>query len=66
MPWYYKPSPLLEGYWGSQYLILAEREWRTTYAMYKTGEEDVKISVGRRKKYKAGEGWAVVEKNLSL
>ncbi|KAI4708855.1 hypothetical protein J4E89_006256 [Alternaria sp. Ai002NY15] len=66
VPWYYKPSPLLEGYWGSQYLILAERQWKTTYAMYKTGEEDAKISVGRRKKHKAGEGWAVADKNLSL
>ncbi|KAI4701477.1 hypothetical protein J4E81_003217 [Alternaria sp. BMP 2799] len=65
-PWYYKPSPLLEGYWGSQYLILAERQWKTTYATHKTGEEDLKIAVGRRKKLKAGEGWAVVEKNLSL
>ena len=37
-----------------------------TYAMHKAGEEDVKISVGRRKRYKAGEGWAVVDKNLSL
>ncbi|KAI4685395.1 uncharacterized protein J4E84_006123 [Alternaria hordeiaustralica] len=66
VPWYYKPSPFLEGYWGSQYLFLAERQWKTSYSLHKTGEEDVKISVGRRKKYKAGEGWAVVEKNLSL
>ncbi|KAI4907371.1 hypothetical protein J4E90_009400 [Alternaria incomplexa] len=64
--WYDKASPFLQNYWDSEYRFLAERQWKTTYAMHKTGEEDVKISVGRRKKYKAGEGWAVVEKNLSL
>lgn len=66
MPWYYKASPFLQDYWDPRRRILAERQWKTTYAMHKTGEADVKISVGRRKKYKAGEGWAVVEKNLSL
>jgi len=34
--------------------------------MHRTAEADVKISVGRRTKYKAGDGWAVAEKNLSL
>jgi len=66
VPWYYKASPFLQDYWDPRRRILAERQWKTTYAMHKTGEADVKISVGRRKKYKAGEGWAVVEKNLSL
>jgi len=66
LPWYYNASPFLQNYWDSEYRILAERQWKTTYATHKTGEEDVKIGVGRRKKYKAGEGWAVVEKNLSL
>ena len=64
--WYYEASPFLQDYWDPQRRILAERQWKTAYSMHKTAEEDVKINVGRRKNYKAGEGWAVVERNLSL